>query len=135
MYPLIRILIVVAVALALLVPSAMATSIPADQVDAQSIYVGNPANFEIPASVNYEKVVKATPEFKELRKMKIDKGSAQYWILVSRASEHAVRAIKNVAGDGGYDLVGEKDYLAELTPAIAAEEITDKVLTAIADEE
>lgn len=113
--------------------SVFAASIPADQIEEQSIYAGDASNFEKPAAVNYEKVVKATPAFKELRKKKIDKGSAKYWILMSQASEHAVRVILEHAGEAGYDLVAEKSYLSGLDPKVEAEDITDKVLKAIAD--
>lgn len=107
---------------------AGAHSIPASQLDEQKIYFGTASNFETPAEINYEEVVKATPEYEKIRKEKIDHGSAKYWILISQASDRAVQAISSVGKNTDYDLIASKGYLNELDPPIAAEDITAQVL-------
>lgn len=103
-------------------------TIAPEQIDDQQIYFGNAQRFEKPAAVDYTAIVKATPEYEEIKKKKIDSGSARYWILMSDASNHAVKAISEVGEESNHDLIVSIGYLGKITPQIPAEDVTEKVL-------
>jgi len=108
--------------------ASAAYSIAPEQIDDQQIYFGNAKSFEKPAAVDYTAIVKATPEYEEIKKKKIDSGSARYWILMSDASSHAVKAISEVGEESNHDLIVSIGYLGKITPQIPAEDVTKKVL-------
>lgn len=110
------------------VTSAMAYTIPAEKVDVQKIFYGMAESFETPARVNYQKIVKATPEYSSIKKKKIVSGSAKYWILISKASERAQRLIKEVGEESSYDFIAADGYLDTMEPAIEADDVTELVL-------
>jgi hypothetical protein len=103
-------------------------TIPADQIDSKKVYWGVATGFEKAGEVDYDAVVKATPEYKELKSKKIERGTGKYWILMSEASDRATRAISQVGQDTEYDLIAAEGYLGSLEPAIPAEDITDLIL-------
>ena len=105
-----------------------AHTIPADSVDRQKIYWGNTSSFEKPGEVDYVEVIKATPEYEELKKKRIEGGTARYYYLMSQASERAVRAIVEVGQESEYDLVAAKGYLSALEQPIEAPDLTKVVL-------
>jgi len=117
-------------------PSAWAStySIPPEKVDAQKVYFGSASGFEKPGKVDYQSVVKATPEYAEVRKKKIEPGTGKYWILLSQASQRAVRAISEVGQETGYDFIAAQAYLGSLEPGIPSEDITPLVLDKVKDE-
>lgn len=103
-------------------------AIPAEKQDVQKIFYGAPDEFEKPARVNYQDVVKATPEYSSIKKKKIVSGSAKYWILIRQASERAQKLIKEVGEETTFDLIVADGYLESLEPAIPAEDVTALVL-------
>ena len=103
-------------------------SIPADKIEVQKLYFGNAGSFTKPGNVDYEAVIKATPEYDEVRKKKVEVGTGKYWILLSQASDRAVKAIAEVGQETGYDLVAAQGYLGTLEPPIPADDITQLVL-------
>lgn len=125
-----KIIIGFTVAMVVMVASAVAEaySIPQDKLDTQKVYYGSASHFEKPAEVNYEQVVRATPEYGEIRKKKIESGTARYWILISKASDHAVRLISEVGRELEHDLIVAKDYLNDLDLPVEAEDVTDLIL-------
>ena len=110
-------------------------TIPAEKIDDQKIFWGSAVSFEKPGKVNYQAIVKATPEYASIKKKKLQTGTAKYWILLSKASDHAVRVISAVGQDTDYDLIAMKGYLGSLDPPIPADDITALVLKKIEDEE
>ncbi|MBI2434006.1 MAG: hypothetical protein HYV26_14170 [Candidatus Hydrogenedentes bacterium] len=110
-------------------------SIPAEKLDTQKVYWGNASNFEKAAKVDYEAVVKATPEYAQIKKKKIASGTAKYWIQLSMASDHAVRVISKVGKESDYDLIAATGYLGSLEPPIPADDITDLILKKFDDED
>lgn len=121
------------IALVILTMCGVATSssglaIPSDKQDVQKIFYGEPGDFEKPARVNYQDIVKATPEYSSIKKKKIVSGSAKYWILISKASERAQKLIKEVGKETSFDLIVADGYLESLEPAIPAEDVTELVL-------
>lgn len=132
-----RFTFIVAVMVLLAVSTAVAGtySIPADKLDAQKVYWGNASKFDKPAKVDYEAVVKATPEYAQIKKKKIESGTAKYWIQLSMASDHAVRLISQVGKESEYDLIAATGYLGSLEPPIPADDITDVILKKFEDQE
>jgi len=128
---------VIAFALILQVPSAWAStySIPADKIDVQKVYLGAPSGFEKAAKIDYESVIKATPEYEEVKRKHIEPGTGKYWILLSQASNRAVRAISEVGQHTGYDFIAAQAYLGGLEPGIPSEDITPLVLDRVKDTE
>lgn len=105
-----------------------AYSIDEKQVDPQKIYWGLPSGFEKPGEVRYQDIVTETPEYKELKDKKIERGTGRYWILISQASDRAVRTIAQVGAESEYDLIAAEGYLGSLEPAIPADDITELVI-------
>ena len=108
--------------------AAGAYTIAPEQIDTRQIYFGNAKSFEKPASVDYTAIVKATPEYSEIKKKKIDSTSARYWLLMSSASDHACKLISQVGEESDHDLIVSIGYLGKVTPPIEAEDVTKKVL-------
>jgi len=110
-------------------PKATTTyCIPAAKIDVQKLYFGNASRFTKPGHVDYEAIIKATPEYDEVKKKKVEVGTGKYWILLSQASDRAVRAISEVGQETGYDLIAAQGYLGSLEPPIPADDITPLVL-------
>jgi hypothetical protein len=106
-------------------------SIPVEKVDAQKVYYGTAAGFSKPGNVDYEAVIKATPEYESVKKKKIEPGTGKYWILLSQASDRAARAISIVGVESGYDLIASQGYLGSLQPPIPAEDITQLIVAKV----
>jgi len=110
-------------------PAAPAAyAIPAEKLDVQKVYYGTASGFTNPGKVNYEAIIKATPEYDEVKKKKVEVGTGKYWILLSQASDRAVRAITEVGQETGYDLITASGYLGSLDPPIPADDVTELVL-------
>ncbi len=118
----------IAVALVVQCAGAVALSIPEDQVDKKKVYCGACCNFEKAGEVNVKEVIKATPEYIEIKKKKIKRGTGKFWILMSHASDRTVRAISQVGKETDYDLITAKGYLGGLNPPIKADDITGLVI-------
>ena len=103
-------------------------SVPADKVNEQKVFWGNPAKFEKPAAVDYKAIVMATDEYKSIKQNKIDTGSAKYWILISQASEKAVKAVAAVGKESQYDLIAAKGYLESVGLTVQPTDVTNAVL-------
>ena len=125
-----RVIMVFGIALWMALGSVVAEtySIPPEKVDVKKIYWGSAASFEKPAHVDYEQVVRATPEYESIRKNKIETGTARYWILMSQASDHTIRLINEIGKETDYDFIAASAYMASLEPPIEADDVTELVL-------
>jgi len=103
-------------------------SIPIEKVNPQKVYYGTASGFDKPGGVDYEAIIKATPEYEEVVKKKVQPGTGKYWILLSQASDRAVRVISEVGHESGYDFIAAQGYLGTLEPPIPAEDITQLIL-------
>lgn len=119
------------VAMSATVAFAQLVSIPTDQVDAKKVYWGSTAGFEKAGEVDYDAVLKTTPECKQMKKDRIERGTGKYWILLNQATDRATRAITEVGQDTEYDLIAQRGYLASLTPAIPADDVTQLVVSKV----
>ena len=113
---------------------AQSYAIPPESVDEQKIFWGNPSSFSKPAAVDFKAAVMATDEFKNIRKEKVQPGTGRYWILISQASERAIRAISAVGKEEGFDLVVAKGYLESVNIQVNPPDITESVLKKLGSE-
>lgn len=113
---------------------AEANSIPEAEVKKPKIFKGNSSNFSKPAEVDLDKVIAATPEYKEIKKSKLAKGKGKYWILLTKGTERALKAVAATTKGSKYDLITAKGYLKSLKKPIACDDITKTVLKKLAQE-
>ena len=106
-------------------------SIPADELKKEEIFSGDPEKFSNPAEIDMNDLVFATPEYREIKKKKINKGTGKYWILRNRATERCHKVIKQVIKDEKYDLIANEGYLGSLKTPIKCENLTKKALKII----
>lgn len=102
--------------------------IPPDDIELDQIFFGNPASFSNPAEIDVEALTLATPEFQEIKRKKVKKGTGKYWILRSNAADRAHRAIQKLAEDLEYDLIANEGYLGGLPSPIECENITKQAI-------
>lgn len=110
---------------------AEVANIPSDQIDKKKIFWGSAESFSKAARVDYEKVIKATPEFKTMKDDRVERGSGKYWILMSQASDRVVKALAHVGEETDYDLICASGYLKGLDPPVASDDLTEKVIEAM----
>ncbi len=127
----IRFIIVVFLACTIATEFANGSRIPPEKQDLKNIYWGNPDAFEKPAEVCILELVRATPEFKTVQDRKVQRGTGQYWLLMERASQRALRAITTFGSSSEYDLIARIGYLGGLTPPIVSDDVTAHVLKAL----
>ena len=108
-------------------------SIPENKVEMQHIFFGDSSEFEKPACINYSILIECTPEFKMVKKEKLDNNDSKYWILMTRAQQHVAEAISVVGNTEDYDLICQKGYLSKL--GIEAKDITSIIRKELLGEE
>lgn len=113
--------------------AATGLSIAGDKIDKTKIYYGRADHFEKAAEVRYDEVIKETPEYAEVKKDKIERGTGRYWVLISQASDRANRAISTVGEKTEYDLIALAGYLKSVDPEIPADDITASIVKAMED--
>ena len=102
--------------------------IPPDDIRSDQIFFGNASSFSNPAEIDVEELIMATPEYKEIKKKKINQGTGKYWILRSNATDRAHRAILQLADDLEYDFIANEGYLGSLSTPIECENITEQAI-------
>ncbi|MFB3897037.1 MAG: hypothetical protein ACE14V_12115 [bacterium] len=93
------------------------------------IYYGNVKEYSSPAQLELNKVLDATKEIQRIKKEKIKSDNPLYWILMQRANEKVQTAIKKIATEKSYDLVGELGYITGFSKPIP--DITQSVIDAL----
>ena len=106
-------------------------SIPADEIKVEEIFAGDPVSFSRPAEIDMNALVLATPEYQEIKKKKLDKGTGKYWILRNQATERAHKAALQVIEDEEFDLIANEGYLGGLMAPIECENLTKNALKII----
>lgn len=106
-------------------------SIPPDKIDTQKIFFGGASAFNKAGEVDYDAILRVTPEFKEVQNKKIEPGTGKYWILLSQASDRVIRAISEAGQETSYDLITAQAYLGSLEPAIPSDNITQLIVDKI----
>jgi len=121
----------IALGTALLMVPVMALAeftIPKGQLDPHKVYWGLSETFEKPAELRFKDLIRSTPEYRELRKRKVARGTGKYWLLMSQASDRVVRTINYYGHGTEYDIVAETGYLGGLETPIPADEVTEVVI-------
>jgi len=106
-------------------------SVPKEQFDPKKVYWGSAGSFEHAGEIDYERVIKSTPEYLEIEKKKIQRGTGKYWILLSQASDRVVRAVSQVGQDTKCDFIAARGYLASIEPPIPAEDVTQVLMDSL----
>ncbi len=75
------------------------------EIDENKIYYGDADDFEKAGVIKIVKVFKAIPEYVQAQKK--GKDDPQYYILLEKANQKFSSALEKVAGEKGYDLIGE----------------------------
>ena len=97
--------------------------IPPEKMDNTKIYYGEMTQvFSKPAEIDFDTILKETPEYKELKNKKIEPGTGKYWILLNKATESIMKLIPSTAKENNYDIVSTKGYFKSIN--IEAEDIT-----------
>ncbi len=89
-------------------------SIPSEKLDRKMVYWGSAQSFSHAGEMDYQEVIKATPEYEEIKRKKIERGTGRYWILLSQASDRVVRAIGRAGKATHCDLITAEGYLKSL---------------------
>jgi len=106
-------------------------TIPSDEINTQKVFFGTCNQFKNPAEIDYETIIRQTPEYKEIQHKKLEAGTAKYWLLMSDATERVVRYVSEVAQEEKYDLISSQGYLSSLKKPIPAHDATQCVVDKI----
>lgn len=96
---------------------------------------GSPSNCSRPATVDYEKLLKETDEYKKIQSKGIRKGSARYRQLMTNADIKIKKVVKAVAQEKGHDLVFRKGKLNANPNNLTITNIHDNVMRALKEEQ
>lgn len=130
----------IVLALSLVVVAAIAAGIVHSQFRDKerkvNTYYGDPANFERPVCVVYQRLIEATPEHQELTKLldenSIDRNDPQASELMSEAADRVAGAIAKFAEENECDLVCELEYWKKFaTRGETAGDVTDSIVDII----
>jgi len=105
-----------------------AYAVPKEQLDPKRVFWGVASEFERAGEIDYKRIITDTPEFKEIVRKRVARGTGKYWILLSQASDRVVRTISQVGQHTECDLIAARGYLSGLEPPIPAEDITQLLL-------
>jgi len=99
-------------------------------------YYGDPADFESPACVVYQRLIEATPEYQELTRLLeengIDRNDPKASDLTVAAADRVAGAIAKFAEENACDLVCELEYWKKFaTSGETAGDVTDSVVDII----
>ena len=112
-------------------PGAIAQSIRV--TDSEKVLHGSASQCLKAAVVDYKKLREATPEYKQIRKQAIEKGTAQYEILSQQITTRIRDLLRDYCKTKGYDCVVVKGYVKP-EDASKATDITDEVLEKLEEE-
>lgn len=107
-----------------------------DKAREANTYYGDPANFERPVCVVYQRLIEATPEHQELTKLlgekSIDREDPEARELASAAAERVANAITKFAQENDFDLVCEVEYWKKSAArGAAAGDVTESIVEII----
>jgi len=118
------------------VAGAAQCTIQPDQLDAKTVYSPEVyGEFNKPAEIDIRRVLRATYEFREIKRSRIGQGTAEYWILMSKANDRALNTILAIAEAEEYDLIVRKGILGNLSPAVQSDDFTDLVVEKVKNQE
>lgn len=95
------------------------------------VLFGNPRRSKQPAVVEMDQALAATPEGRRIDDEGIQKGSARYNILMSKAHARVRKAVKVVAVAAGRDCVVKKGAITENPSRLEVADLTSDVVAAL----
>lgn len=115
-------------AILMLVVAAVAQGITTKR-NAVVLY-GSPSTCSQPATIDYRKVKKATPEWRTIRSKGVRKGSARYDLLISAMNARIKRAAKSAAEANGRDCVVREGDIKDAR-GLAVKDLTKAVINGL----
>ncbi|MHC4851702.1 MAG: hypothetical protein ACYTF5_06750 [Planctomycetota bacterium] len=94
------------------------------------VFYGSPTTCSQPATIDYKKVRKATPEWKTIRSEGVRKGSARYDLLISAMNSRIKRACKSAAEAAGRDCVVREGDIKDAR-GLSVQDLTKGVIGAL----
>ncbi len=127
------ILLTLSVVLVVAVVAGIVYSHLRDKAREANTYYGNPADFENPVCVVYQRLIEATPEHQELTKVlgekSVESDDARARELMFEAAKRVDDAITRFAQENQVDLVCEVEYWKKLAAkGTAAGDVTDSIV-------
>lgn len=92
------------------------------------VLVGSPGNSSAPSTIDYDKVKKATTEWKTIRSEGVPKSSARYELLISEMNQRIKRATQSAAQAGNRDCVVRKGDVSDARGQTVTD-LTDDVIS------
>lgn len=117
----------------MLVMLVMGVSLVAQGITTKSnavVFYGSAATCSQPATIDYRKVKKATPEWRTIRSEGVRKGSARYDLLTSAMSARIKKACKSAAEANGRDCVVRKGDIKDAR-GLSVKDLTSAVINAL----
>ncbi|HGY91645.1 MAG TPA: hypothetical protein ENK43_10790 [Planctomycetes bacterium] len=124
--------------LALFVLSTPATAqkVNVKILDASKVYypatIKKKSKFKAPAILSTAKVFDAIPEWKVIKKKKLGKKDAEYFILLKAANDKFAAALASVRKEGKFDIIAEDGAIE--CKGCEAEDVTQKMIDALPEE-
>jgi hypothetical protein len=109
---------------------AFAAPIAAQGVEVRSgavVLYGSTSNCTAPSTIDYDRVKKATPEWKTIKSEGVTKGSARFELLVSEMNQRIKRLAQQVAQSSGRDCVVRKGDIGD-AKGMEVTDLTDDVI-------
>lgn len=78
------------------------------QIRTSEVYYGNYRSFQRAAVIDTQKVFNAISHYREIKRLGLNKNSGRYWVLIQRSNRVFHRALRKIAKDKGYQLIGAK---------------------------
>ena len=94
------------------------------------VLYGSTATCSQPATIDYRKVKKATPEWRKIRSEGVRKGSARYDLLTSAMSSRIKRACKAAAEANNRDCVVRKGDITD-SRGLTVKDLTSAVINVL----
>ncbi len=88
----------------------------AQEIPTTKYYFGHPNSNENVGFISRTDLIKSTPEYKEIKKEKIEEGTGKYWILLDKATNKVQKAINNYAQEHGFDFITDMPELKDNKP-------------------
>lgn len=124
------------VLLALALPVVLTAGLVAQGIELKSkalVLFGSAVSCTQPATIDFDKVKKATPEWKKIRSEGVRKGSARYSLLMSDLEKRLKRLASGVAGDAGKDCIVRKGDIKN-DNGLSIADLTSKLIDAVGDD-
>ena len=94
------------------------------------VLYGSVASCSQPATINYKKVQRATPEWKEIKSDGVRKGTARYDLLISAMNTRIKSAVQSAAQSESRDCVVRKGDIKD-KGGLDVADLTDAVITEV----